>query len=167
MKKKRRMIIKTGVLFLICFIISGFILCGCAKDNEPYVDIYDTGVVTDYFEQIFCRDGKLVGTFLNEYDSSTLTVGVEDRVMPCRIFKAITGRDVGSEKIYGATFLTADGKCSLSIHGTLYPDNGEYAVLQVNIPSYPQVKKIRMVDVELLNNKNEVVTDATTGQQQK
>lgn len=167
MKRKRRMIIRMSTLVMLCFFVSGIIFCSCANEHESDVYIYDASVVTDYFEQIFCRNGELIGVNQNEYDPSTLTVGVEERIMPCRIFKAITGQDVDSGDIYNATFITADGNCSLSIHGTLYPANGEYAELHVNIPAYPQVKRIRMVDVELLNNKNEVVTDATTGQQQK
>lgn len=161
------MIIRTSILAFICFFISGNILCGCVDEHKHNVDFYDTSIVTDYFEQIFCRNGKLIGIMQNEYDPSTLTVGVEERVMPCRIFRAITGQDIEMKDTYSGYFQTSDGKCSFSILGVLYPEDGVYAVLQVNIPSYPQVKQIRMVDVELLNDKNEVVTDATTGQQQQ
>lgn len=167
MKRKRRMIIRMSTLLVLCFFVSGITFCSCANEHESDVDIYDASVVTDYFEQIFCRDGKLIGVNQNEYDPSTLTVGVEERIMPCRIFKAITGQDVDSGDIYNATFITTDGNCSLSIRGSLYPDSEVYAELQVDIPSYPQVKLIRIIDAKFLNNKNEVVTDATTGQQQK
>lgn len=167
MNGKSRNIIRVSILLVLCMFISGFVFSGCANEDEPDVYIYDRDVVTGYFEQVFCRDGKLVGVIQNEYDPSIRTVGVEERDMPCRIFKAVTGVEVESGEIYHGYFQTNDGECSLSISGKLHPDNGVYAVLQVDIPAYPQVKQICMVDIALLNNKNEVVTDATTGQQYK
>lgn len=165
MKEKVRNIIRMGILSILSLLISGLIFSGCTNEDEPDVYIYDSNVVTDYFKQIFCREGKLVGVIQNEYDPSTRTVGVEKWDMPCRIFKAITGMEIESEEIYHGSFQTNDRECSLDISGKLNPEDGVYAVLQVNIAAYPQVKQIRMVDIELLNNKNEVVTDATTGQQ--
>lgn len=167
MKGKVRSVIRMSLLPVLCLFISGFIFSGCTNEDEPNVYIYDRDMVTGYFGQIFCRDGKLTGVIQDEYDPSTRTVGVEERDMPCRIFKAITGVEIESGETYHGYFQTNDRECSLNISGTLHPENGVYAVLQVDIPAYQQVKQIRMVDVELLNNKNEVVTDATTGQQYK
>ena len=169
MKMKKQMVKMAGskIVFVLCMLTLGFLFHGCSPEPESINFGYDTETVTRNFEQIFCRNGKLMGIIQNQYDPTTRTVGVEDAVMPCRIFAKLTGMEVGASAVYGENFRSYDKKCSIAIAGILHPVDGVYATLSVQIPGYPQVKWIRLVDAELLNDKNEVVTDATTGEQDK
>lgn len=143
----------------------GLGIYGCDDSEKPVNNGYNRSLVVRNFEQIFCRNGSLGGVIMNEYDSSTRTFGVEDATMPYRIFTSLTGVQVDIHEVYKASYRVNGENCTVTISGKLFPKDGVYAVMQIEIPSYPQVRKIRLIDVELLNDKNEVVTDATTGVQ--
>lgn len=158
----------TRNLFLgLGLVMSTLFLTECNKPTEDAIRIYDSETVIRNFEEVFCRNGELMGVQQNPSDIYTRTVAVEDPRMPSRIFSAITGVDLNVSQKYSVTFESADGGCELSITGNTDAADGIYATMLVRIAGYPQVKRILMVDTEILNDSNEIVTDGITGHPSK
>lgn len=140
--------------FLLLCMGAMLALVSCTKD-EPKSGLNDSAVAVAKFQGWFCDETGEIKITPMEGDAASWVVGVTSGEMVCRIFNDITGFEVSPVVSYCYEYLSSDHLVRIIVEGDLTAnEEAVYAIMKVEIPDYPKVKKIYFVDPEYFNGVN-------------
>lgn len=141
---------------LSLFIAAACICTSCVRDDDACRG-NSSAAVAAKFRELFCNPDGSLKIHPVEAGSDTFVAGVRDGGRPCEIFGELIGLDCETEENYNYCFDSDDGKVSLRIEGSAAPNSeAVYATLFVDIPEYPEVRRILFVSEEYSQQNNEL-----------
>lgn len=142
------------ILLLLCMATFSLLTSCIYEDVEECP--HDSETALAMFRHYFFDENmapKLVP--MDEGDDGAWVIGVGSGEVVCRVFSEITGMETNPEGAYHYEYQSSDRRVSLSVDGSLTEnEDAVYATMKVEIPEYPEIKKIHLVNREYFNGAN-------------